>query len=123
MYAIDDVAVGDPVAERAPAFVGHVERDHEKSSKRCGPAAHAREAPVAPQSFGSDREVRRAHRERQHFRGVTRSSVGADLLGEIHAHVRVVAVAAREERKSLHVIPVQVGEQHRAAEARRRPPR
>ena len=68
------------------------------------------EAPVAAQPGGPDREVRRRHRAPQQLVG------GHPLLGQQEPHGGVVAVAGTEERQPVGVVPVEVGQHHRALE-------
>ena len=46
------------------------------------------------------------------------TTVGPGLLGHVDADVGVVAVSRREERQPLHVVPVQVRQQHGTREQR-----
>ena len=69
------------------------------------------EADVARQLVGRDREERRPHQLGEHL--AERPSV---LARPEHVERRALAVERREERKALHVIPVQVRQQHGAVE-------
>ena len=48
--------------------------------------------------------------------GAARRPRRSPLVGQQQSHDGIVAIAGGEERQALHVVPVQVGQQDRAAE-------
>ena len=113
-----ELPVADPVAERPAALVRHLPRlDREALGLELARARAMPNVQFAAQPAGRDREVRRGHAPGQHVRRARRRPAA----GSSSAGPGVVAVAGREERQPVDVIPVQVGEQDRAGE-RRGPP-
>ncbi len=105
-------AVADPEPHRAAALVGHVAGENDETLGVEAPLRQAPESPRPAQLGRFDGEEGRRHHAGQESLGV----VGALVAREQERDVGVGPVAGGEERKPLHVVPVQVRQEHRAPE-------
>lgn len=101
---------GDPVAEGPAALVRDLSAQHLEPLEAGDALVDGLEGPVAAQPLGSDREIRRGHHPTQ------ARFCGCALVREDQPYLRIVAIAAAEERQALKMVPVQVGQQDRAPE-------
>jgi hypothetical protein len=103
----DRPAVADPVTEGPAALVRDLPRLDGEAAGLQPAGRDGLEAPAAAQLAGGDREVRRRHHPAEHLLGA-----GAVLLvRHQQGDPSVVMVSAAEERQTLDVVPVHVGEE------------
>ena len=106
--------VRHPVAQGASALVRDLGRGHLEPLEGHGPVRRGKELPVPEKPLGLDGKRRRRERAGQQVPGGH-----AVLDRHVQIDPGVVAVDGPAERQPLHMVPVQVAEEDRAAEGRR----